>query len=373
MAELSAAPLSSRRRFVIVAVVLAAVIGRTVDASAEVTRAQLDEARGLVNAKQGEVDERLVQLDFIASQQDHTLARIERIEADIADRDREIALAALAAKERALDMYLNFGSGTSATSAMSPESIGILGARSAYLDALVDEDLDAVNVLVSLQEDRSRLTGELEQLLVEQAEQAAEIQLQMNALLEELDEINTDYRALAEQWEREEAVRERARQAERDAAQRAAAARGGFATSAHIDPSGRTCPIPPGYGNTFRDSWGEPRAYRNGVHHGTDIVAATGTPLVAMENGTIVNGSPSWHWAGGNQLYIRGDSGDIYYYAHHNGFASGISSGSRVGVAQIVGYLGSTGASAMPHLHLGLQPGGGPLTNPYQLLLKLCR
>ncbi|MEX2322297.1 MAG: peptidoglycan DD-metalloendopeptidase family protein [Acidimicrobiia bacterium] len=373
MAELAPAPLSSWRRFAIVTVVLTAVIGQTIAASAEVTRAQLDEARGRVNAKQSEVDERLAQLDFIALQQDHTLARIGRIEADIANRDREIALAELAAKERALDMYLNFGSSTSAISAMSPESIGILGARSAYLDALVDEDLDAVNLLVSLQEDRSRLTDELEQLLVVQAEQAAEVQVQMNALLDDLEVINTEYRALAEQWEREEAVRERARRAAQEAAQRAAAARGGFATSAHIDPSGRTCPVPPGYGNTFRDSWLEPRPYRNGVHHGTDIVAATGTPLVAMENGTIVNGSPSWHWAGGNQLYLRGDSGDVYYYAHLHGFAPGISSGSRVGVTQIIGYVGSTGASSMPHLHLGLQPGGGPLTNPYQLLLKLCR
>lgn len=373
MAELAPSLFSSWRRFAIVVAVLAVVSGNAIAASAEVTRAQLDEARGRVNAKQSEVDGRLAELDFIALQQENTLARISRIEADIADRDREIALAELAAKERALDMYVNFGSSASAATAVSPESIGSIGARGAYLDALVDQDLDAVNLLVSLQEDRSRLTGELEQLLVEQAEQAAEVQVQMNALLEELEVINSEYRALAEQWEREEAARERARRAAREAAQRAAAAQGGFATSAHIDPSGRTCPIPPGHGNTFRDSWGEPRPYRNGVHHGTDLVAATGTPLVAMENGTIINGSPSWHWAGGNQIYLRGDSGDIYYYAHLNGFAPGISSGTRVGVAQIIGYVGNTGASSMPHLHLGLQPGGGPLTNPYQLLLKLCR
>ncbi|HUG75606.1 MAG TPA: peptidoglycan DD-metalloendopeptidase family protein [Acidimicrobiia bacterium] len=373
MAELASAPLWSWRRFAIVTVVLAAVTGQAVAAFAEVTRAQLDEARGRVNAKQSQVDERLARLDFIALQQDHTLARIGRIRADIADRDREIALAELGAKERAFDMYINFGSSTSVATAISPESIGILGARSAYLDALVDEDLGAVNLLVSLQEDRSRLTGELEQLLVVQAEQAAEVQVQMNALLEELSVINTEYRALAEQWEREEAARERARRAAQEAAQRAAARRGGFATSAHIDPSGRTCPIAPGYGNSFRDSWLEPRPYRNGVHHGTDLVGATGTPLVAMENGTIINGSPSWHWAGGNQLYLRGDSGDIYYYAHLHGFAPGISSGTRVGVTQIIGYLGNTGASSTPHLHLGLQPGGGPMTNPYQLLLKLCR
>jgi murein DD-endopeptidase MepM/ murein hydrolase activator NlpD len=90
-----------------------------------------------------------------------------------------------------------------------------------------------------------------------------------------------------------------------------------------------------------------------------------------MENGYIW--SPNWHWAGGYGLYLRGDSGDIYYYAHMNGYAPGIVDGTRVGVAQVVGYLGNTGNSSIPHLHLGYQPGGGPLTNPYQLLVKLCR
>jgi murein DD-endopeptidase MepM/ murein hydrolase activator NlpD len=90
-----------------------------------------------------------------------------------------------------------------------------------------------------------------------------------------------------------------------------------------------------------------------------------------MENGYIY--SRGYHWAGGNGLYIRGDSGDIYYYAHLQGYAAGTSPGSRVGVTQIVGWVGSTGASSVPHLHLGLQPGGGALTNPYQLLVKLCR
>lgn len=369
-------PSRSRNRWVyrVVALVLVVVVvNPTVFASAEVTRAQLNEAKDRVNAQQSQIDGRLAELDFIVLQQDQTLARISRIESDIIDRDRQIAIADLAAKERALDMYVNAGSGASESANLTPETIGSAGAKSAYLDALVDEDLDAVNVLVALQDDRARLTGELEGLLVEQEAQKAEVEALMTDLLAELDEINGEYLALVQQWEIEEAARERVRQAAREAEQRAAARQGNFATSAHIDPSGRTCPIPPGYGNSFRDSWGEPRAYRNGVHHGTDLVAATGTPLVAMENGTIVLGSPSWHWAGGNQIYLRGDSGDIYYYAHLHTFASGISSGSRVGVAQIIGTVGNTGASNTPHLHLGLQPGGGPMTNPYQLLVKLCR
>jgi peptidoglycan LD-endopeptidase LytH len=359
-------------RSLAVLVAAALVALPTLGASAEVTRAQLNEARSRVNAKQSELDRELAALDAILIQQANTVTRIDRIEAEISNRDRQIALSAYAAKERAWAMYVNAGAG-STSGVITAEAIGTLGVRTAYLDALVDQELDAVNELIYLQEDRARLTIELAALLVEQEAMAAEVEAIAEVLLGQLEEINTEYRALAQQWEREEAERQRRAAAARAAAAAAAARQTGFASSAHVDPSGRTCPIPPGYGNTFRDSWREPRPYRNGVHLGTDLVAAQGTPLVAMENGRIIWGSPSWHWAGGNQIYLRGDSGDVYYYAHLQRFASGISEGTRVGVTQIIGYVGNTGASSVPHLHLGFQPGGGPHTNPYQLLLKLCR
>jgi murein DD-endopeptidase MepM/ murein hydrolase activator NlpD len=44
-----------------------------------------------------------------------------------------------------------------------------------------------------------------------------------------------------------------------------------------------------------------------------------------------------------------------------------------VSLGQVIGYVGSTGNAGVPHLHIGYQPGGGPLTNPYQLMVKLCR
>jgi peptidoglycan LD-endopeptidase LytH len=352
-----------RRLVVLVAAVLPAI--PMMSASAEVTRQQLADARAEVSAKTAAFESQLAVLDAILIEEARTHQRIARIEAEITNRDRQIALASFAAKERAWALYVTAGAGT-IHATVSPESIATMGARTAYLDALVDQELDAVNELMFLQEDRASLAAQLEQLSEELEAMAAEAQEITEAVLAELEEVSADYRALFAQWEREE----RARQ---ERAAREAARRTGFFTSAHIDPSGRTCPIPQPYGSAFRDSWREPRPYRNGVHLGTDLIAPEGTPLVAMENGTIIWGSPSWHWAGGNQLYIRGDSGDVYYYAHLQRFASGISDGTRVGVAQTVGFVGNTGASSTPHLHLGFQPGGGPHTNPYQLLVRLCR
>lgn len=100
-------------------------------------------------------------------------------------------------------------------------------------------------------------------------------------------------------------------------------------------------------------------------------MAAGGTPLVAMESGRIW--SPNWHYAGGNGLYIRGDSGDVWYYAHMQGYASGIVDGKRVEVGDLVGWVGSTGNAAVPHLHLGYLPGNAYYANPYPIVNQLCR
>lgn len=335
-------------------------------AGAEVTRQQLSEARAKVSAKSQELEGELTLLDRNILQQQNTTLRIARVEAEIIELDRQIALTAFIARERAVDMYVSVGA---VETMLTPEAITQLGTRSAYLDALVDQDREVVNQFVRLQEDRRNLTVELEGLRLEQEALGEEIARAVEVLMAELEVVDREYQALRQQWEREEAERIRRAAAAAAAAARAAAARSGFASSAHIDPSGRTCPVVGAH--TFRDSWLEPRPYRGGVHRGTDLIASSGTPLVAMENGTVLR--TGWHWAGGNGLYLRGDSGDVYYYAHLNSYAPGIGAGIRVGVAQIIAYVGSTGASTIPHLHLGYQPGGGPLTNPYQLLVKLCR
>lgn len=340
---------------------------------AEVTRSELEEARNKVNEQSATLEDELARLDAILSQQADYETRIGRIQKEMDDRDRQIVLAGFAARDRAREMYMSAGVDGAAGSAVSPEGVARHETKTAYLDVVVDTDNNAVNELIFLQEDRASLASQFEILISQQEDLAAEAAEIAERLTTQLEQFNEEYQGLYSQWQIEEAARRRAaEEARRRAAAAAAAASArtsGFASSAFVDPSGRTCPV--AGANTFRDSWLEPRPYRGGYHHGTDVIAAPGTPLVAMENGSIY--SRGFHWAGGNGLYIRGDSGDVYYYAHMQGFASGTTPGSRVAVTQIVGWVGSTGASSVPHLHLGFQPGGGALTNPYQLLVKLCR
>lgn len=353
-------------------VLLTLLTGVALPASAEVTQAQLREARDRVNQKSAELEEELAVLDEALAQQAEYQSRIAKIQEDLADREREIALSEYAARDQARAMYVSAGATTS-QAAVTPEGITRLGTKNAYLDAVVDLDVDAVNQLIFLQNDRIALESELTTLLSRQEGIAQQVEIATNELLAELGTVNDEYQTLYSQWQKEEAERQRkAREAaarQRAASAAAAAAANNYASSAFVDPSGRTCPV--AGASTFRDSWLEPRPYRNGYHHGTDMIAAQGTPLVAMEAGYVY--SMGYHWAGGNGLYIRGNSGDIYYYAHMQKYAAGLSTGDRVGVAQLVGYVGNTGSSSIAHLHLGYQPGGGALVNPYQLLVKLCR
>ncbi len=346
-------------------------MGLALPAQAEVTRSELDAARAEISAISVDLEDELAELDAAVSQQFVFEAQISRIQDDIAGRDREIALAALEARDRARSMYVSAGAGDF-QAAVSPESITRLGTKTAYLEAVVDLDVNVVNQLEFLQADRFDLQQKIERLIGQQEDLTAELDARSNEILARLTVANDRYQALYDQWKTEEAARQAAAAAARRrqaaAAAAAAAAASGYASSAYVDPSGRTCAI--AGANSFSDTWGAPRSGGR-THTGLDMVAAMGTPVVAIENGYIW--SPNWHWAGGNGVYVRGDSGDIYYYAHLQGYAPGLYDGQRVGVGQVIAYNGNSGNAAVPHVHLGYQPGGGPLTNPYQLMAKLCR
>lgn len=130
---------------------------------------------------------------------------------------------------------------------------------------------------------------------------------------------------------------------------------------------GKVCPI--GAPNAFTDSWGAPRSGGRS-HQGADMFAAHGTPLYALESGTIRTSDNS---LGGVSVHLAGASGDAYYYAHMS--QRTVVSGQRVAAGDVVGAVGNTGnaRSTPPHLHFQYHPGGGAPVNPTQLLTALCR
>ena len=76
---------------------------------------------------------------------------------------------------------------------------------------------------------------------------------------------------------------------------------------------------------------------------------------------------------GGIVAYLRTGSA-MYYYAHLDGYAAGISNGTQVSTGTVIGYVGNTGNAigASPHLHFQIHPGGGSPVNPFPTLRASC-
>ena len=117
----------------------------------------------------------------------------------------------------------------------------------------------------------------------------------------------------------------------------------------------------------FIDSWGYPRSGGR-WHQGADIFATRGTPVVASENGTLDGvGSGT---LGGIKLWVNGESGNEYYYAHLAAFAPDVRDGKKVRAGEVIGYVGDTGNAkgTSPHLHFEIHPNGDGPANPYPIL-----
>lgn len=95
------------------------------------------------------------------------------------------------------------------------------------------------------------------------------------------------------------------------------------------------------------------------LHKGTDFAAPTGTPVYAAGSGTVQRAS--WFGGYGNYIKIKHTRGYDTAYAHLSRYAKGVKAGKKVRQGDVIGYVGSTGASTGPHLHYEVYVDGKPL------------
>jgi Peptidase family M23 len=114
----------------------------------------------------------------------------------------------------------------------------------------------------------------------------------------------------------------------------------------------------PVYGpHSFVDTFG---AFRGDVpgdwHHGDDIFASLGAPVLACADGTVF--SVGWNNVGGNRLWLRDGQGNEFYYAHLSAYSPAAKNGNRVKAGEVIGFVGNTGdAEGTPyHLHFEVHP-----------------
>ncbi|SOC21532.1 transglycosylase protein with SLT domain [Ureibacillus xyleni] len=124
--------------------------------------------------------------------------------------------------------------------------------------------------------------------------------------------------------------------------------------------NGKAWPVPftKNITSSYGQRWGR-------LHAGIDIAAAniSGQPIVALADGVVTrseynlilnkDGSEGgWGW------YVRINHGNGLetIYAHMN--KQGIKVGTQVKLGQVIGYVGNTGGSTGPHLHLETRVNG---------------
>jgi murein DD-endopeptidase MepM/ murein hydrolase activator NlpD len=123
--------------------------------------------------------------------------------------------------------------------------------------------------------------------------------------------------------------------------------------------------------DTYEQSRGQGRR-----HDAIDIMAARGTPVLAVADGMVMKLFQSER--GGITLYeLAPDRRTIYYYAHLDRYANGIAEGQPLRRGQVLGYVGNTGDAGPGNYHLHFDVSttadprkywGGVPENPYPLL-----
>ena len=84
-------------------------------------------------------------------------------------------------------------------------------------------------------------------------------------------------------------------------------------------------------------------------HRGVDYVAATGTPIKAVGDATVIFIGRKGGY--GKTVILRHQKRYTTLYAHMSGFKKGLSKGDKVEQGEVIGYVGQTGLASGPHLH----------------------
>jgi len=335
-----------RRRLFLAVTALAiglAVVVPAPSGSAGTTAQQLQQAK----AERAALQERLAavasELEDVSARIDETTATYQTLEADVAALQQDAVEAEEALLLLAQESYQG-GQG---------ELLTLLNATDP------DQALDRARFLESL--------GRAEQETIERAEAARR---SLGTRREELERLGA---ALAEDQERVARLRGDLEVAFGQASDREGELATRQARQRQIDRPGQrgtyACPLDGAF--TFRDTWGAPRSGGR-RHKGVDMFAPMGAPVYAMTDGVIARHSTSR--LGGLSLYLSGDDGNLYYYAHLQRILPDYGPGRRVEAGELIAANGDSGNArgGSPHIHFEVHPGGGGPVPPYAYSAAAC-
>ncbi len=374
----------------VVAVALPA-IGQVTSSDVARAERELDQAMADAQELGSRVQEawaRQLELDHEITQLEEAIGRTGMLLADAEERFTAVSV----------EMYMAAASGTAVTMMLNVDT-GTYQAGLEYLRTVNGSGRELINELGILGTELDRLTVRKSEASAEQAELTVELESMAADLMAEVERAQVNYdRLVAEKARQDEEERRRIEEA-RLLAEAAATSTtappaatttrptttttapattttdGGAAPTTTApqeatppSPAGGVCPVAGPV--TFSNSWGAPRSGGR-THQGVDMIAARGTPIVAIYSGRIhriTTGALS-----GLAVWLRAENGDQFFYAHLDSYGD-ISTGQQVEAGYVIGFNGSTGNAPdyLPHLHFEWHPRGGAAVNPYPLVRSLC-
>jgi len=144
--------------------------------------------------------------------------------------------------------------------------------------------------------------------------------------------------------------------------------RGGrFQVSVNVGPT-LAFPVSGARETDIGSSFGDPRDGGVRDHHGIDIFARRGTPVVASAEAVVSRVQVTQR--GGKVVWLRDQRGNSLYYAHLD--SQMVAQGERVEIGDTLGLVGNTGnaISTPPHLHFGVYRRGEGPVNPYWFVYR---
>ncbi|MDQ4142951.1 MAG: peptidoglycan DD-metalloendopeptidase family protein [Actinomycetota bacterium] len=294
-----------------------------------------------------------------------TEARQKKLEHDRRNTDQVVAARAAALQRRAGYMYKRGGLSALLSDLFMAPNLGVFIKRVYYLERLGSSDAELVEGLKVAQNRADEIAANLSATKARQTALARDLKAKSRQLEEKLAEAKKqeDFK------QRQAAAKLKAAKIANDAQRRQleAASKGVKITNRVREGKFRSFALPIAGGAGFANTWGAPRSGGR-RHQGTDLMAPCGAPVVAVTDGVISRLQSGGN--GGVMAYLRATNGDVFFYAHLQSYAPGISQGKRVSAGDLIAYNGRSGnARGGPcHVHFEWHPGGGRPANPYPLL-----
>jgi murein DD-endopeptidase MepM/ murein hydrolase activator NlpD len=321
------------------------------------SREQLDEYR----AAQAEFEDAALEYEGALNEVEKVERKQDRVEGSMSVHTDDLDRIQQEIEEQAVQLYMQGGL-SSPGIILSASSVDQLMTKSEFLTEAATGGQRSMDELIAARSELNRFNGDLTDTRAELKVVEAD---KLDAMDRQESAMEAEQAAYAKLSDRCKSLTSKY-----DTQERARAAAARSRASGSVQVGSFICPITPGR-TSFINSWGFPRSGGR-RHKGTDMMAAYGEPLYAVTSGTVRTSHSS---LGGNSIWLSGDNGIAFYYAHLSDF--NVGSGARVSQGQTIGFNGSSGnaAAGAPHLHFEIHPGGrgSAAVNPYPTLAAACR